>query len=96
MTVPLVPYVADADLTLYVGDAATVLRELPSESVHCCVTSPPFYGLRDYGTGTWEGGAPVFFVEYEEGYEPFSPHDAIRALVAEVQRLRRLAEETDG
>ena len=33
-------------------------------------------------------GAPVFFVEHEEGYEPFSPHDVIRALVAEVLRLR--------
>lgn len=27
-------------------------------SVHCVVTSPPFYGLRDYGTGTWNGGDP--------------------------------------
>jgi DNA modification methylase len=26
-----------------------VLRELPSESVQCCVTSPPYWGLRDYG-----------------------------------------------
>jgi hypothetical protein len=26
------------------------LAELPDESVHCCVTSPPYYGLRDYGT----------------------------------------------
>lgn len=33
-------------------------------------------------------GAPVYFVEHEEGYAPFSPHDVIAALVAEVQRLR--------
>ena len=26
--------------------------------MHMCVTSPPFYGLRDYGTGRWEGGNP--------------------------------------
>lgn len=45
----VVPFVADADLTLYVGDALEVLRELPAESVHCCVTSPPYWGLRDYG-----------------------------------------------
>ncbi len=38
------------------GDALEQLRELPAESVHCCVTSPPYWGLRDYGTATWEGG----------------------------------------
>ncbi len=31
------------------GDALSVLKTLPSDSVHCCVTSPPYYGLRDYG-----------------------------------------------
>jgi len=29
---------------------------MDSESVDCCVTSPPYWGLRDYGTATWEGG----------------------------------------
>lgn len=38
------------------GDCLGRLRELPAGSVHCCVTSPPYYGLRDYGTATWEGG----------------------------------------
>jgi DNA modification methylase len=31
------------------GDALTMLKTLPDESVHCCVTSPPYWGLRDYG-----------------------------------------------
>ena len=31
------------------GDAAEVLKKLPPESVNMCVTSPPYYGLRDYG-----------------------------------------------
>lgn len=31
------------------GDALTMLRTLPTGSVHCVVTSPPYYGLRDYG-----------------------------------------------
>ena len=31
------------------GDSLTELRKLPDESVHCCVTSPPYWGLRDYG-----------------------------------------------
>lgn len=39
-----------------VGDALTVLSALPEGSVQCCITSPPYWGLRDYGTGTWMGG----------------------------------------
>jgi len=31
------------------GDCLEVLRTLPDESIHCCVTSPPYWGLRDYG-----------------------------------------------
>jgi DNA modification methylase len=52
------PFVADPDFTLYLGDVVDVLRELPDESVHCCVTSPPYWGLRDYGTASWDGGDP--------------------------------------
>lgn len=40
------------------GDCREVLRTLPDQSVHCIVTSPPYYGLRDYGTAQWEGGDP--------------------------------------
>lgn len=40
----------------YGNDAIDVLREMPAESVHVCVTSPPYFGLRDYGTGSWAGG----------------------------------------
>jgi DNA modification methylase len=36
-------------VALYCGDCLEVLRTLPEQSVHCCVTSPPYYGLRDYG-----------------------------------------------
>lgn len=31
------------------GDCLDTLKTLPDQSVHCCVTSPPYYGLRDYG-----------------------------------------------
>lgn len=44
--------------TIHQGDALTMLRTLSSESVHCVVTSPPYWGLRDYGTGAWIGGNP--------------------------------------
>lgn len=36
-------------MTIFIGDALSWLQRLPSESVHCIVTSPPYYGLRDYG-----------------------------------------------
>lgn len=42
--------------TVIQGDALEVLKTLPDNSVNCCVTSPPYYGLRDYGTGEWIGG----------------------------------------
>ncbi|WP_054989945.1 DNA-methyltransferase [Pseudomonas coronafaciens] len=34
---------------ILVGDCIDMMRTLPDESVHTCVTSPPYYGLRDYG-----------------------------------------------
>ena len=38
------------------GNNLDSLKNLPSQSINTCVTSPPYYGLRDYGTGTWIGG----------------------------------------
>ena len=58
-------------LRVIAGDALTELRNLPSESVHCCVTSPPYWGLRDYGTASWEGGD-------EECDHVASPHSSMR------------------
>src|ERR1035437_7582822 len=49
-------YYSHAGIDIHLGDAVACLRELPDESVNCCVTSPPYWGLRDYGTGQWEGG----------------------------------------
>lgn len=39
------------------GHALETLKTLPDESVHCCVTSPPYWGLRDYGIPPqiWDG-----------------------------------------
>ena len=44
------PYYQDLDagITLYHGRAEEVLPQLPAESVHCCITSPPYWGLRRY------------------------------------------------
>jgi DNA modification methylase len=54
----VLPYLDDTDFTLYLGDVRQILAQLPDESVHCVVTSPPYWGLRDYGTGVWDGGNP--------------------------------------
>lgn len=50
-------YFAEHDVTVHHGHVLDVLPTLEAESVQCVVTSPPYYGLRDYGTGTWEGGS---------------------------------------
>jgi DNA modification methylase len=44
--------------TLYLGDVLAGLGRLVDKSVHMVVTSPPYFGLRDYGTGEWAGGDP--------------------------------------
>jgi DNA modification methylase len=43
------PFYTDDWLTLYGGDCREVLASLPADSVDCVVTSPPYWGLRDYG-----------------------------------------------
>jgi DNA modification methylase len=44
------------NLEIKQGDCLDVLKTLQSESINCCITSPPYWGLRDYGTGEWMGG----------------------------------------
>lgn len=51
------PFWSAPGAELHLGDVRACLRRLPARSVHCVVTSPPYWGLRDYGTGTWEGGS---------------------------------------
>jgi DNA modification methylase len=43
--------------TILEGDVMEMLRTLPDESVQCCITSPPYWGLRDYGiaASVWPG-----------------------------------------
>jgi DNA modification methylase len=43
-------------ISILQGDCLDILPTLPEQSVQCCVTSPPYWGLRDYGTATWGGG----------------------------------------
>lgn len=54
-----------APFTIYTGDALAMLKAMPDESVDCCVTSPPYYGLRDYGHADQIGAEPTLpeFIE---------------------------------
>jgi len=36
-------------VSIHVGDCIERMRQMPDASVNCCVTSPPYWGLRDYG-----------------------------------------------
>jgi site-specific DNA-methyltransferase (adenine-specific) len=52
-------------VNILVGDCRTTLQSLPDQSVHTCVTSPPYFGLRDYGMDDQIGleQTPEAFVE---------------------------------
>lgn len=50
-------YYREPGIELHVGDALDVMTALPTVSVNCVVTSPPYWGLRDYGTAVWIGGS---------------------------------------
>jgi len=52
-------YYAKRGVTLYHGNCVDVLRGLPEQSVHTCVTSPPYWGLRDYGNPDQLGLEPT-------------------------------------
>lgn len=59
------PYYEDPWVTLWHGDALAVLETMPDQSVSCVVTSPPYFGLRDYGTEGQYGleASPAEYVE---------------------------------
>ena len=45
-------------INIKIGDCLEVLKTLPKNYFDTVVTSPPYYGLRDYNTGPWVGGDP--------------------------------------
>ena len=53
------------DLQILTGDSLTILPTLAAESVQCCVTSPPYWGLRDYEHPAQIGAetSPEIYVE---------------------------------
>ena len=69
----------DNQARLFHGDSLAVLQQLPSASVQCCVTSPPYWALRDYGVDGQLGleTTPELFVE------------SMVRLFAEVRRVLR-------
>jgi DNA modification methylase len=71
------PYYSDPWLTVYEGDCRAVLAALPAESVHTVVTSPPYWGLRDYGSAG------------QLGLEP-TPEEYVANMVAVFREVRRV------
>ena len=70
------------NITQYQGDCREVLKTLPDLSVHCCVTSPPYFGLRDYG------------VDGQIGLEP-TPEEFTAELVGVFREIKRVLRD-DG
>ena len=68
--------------TILHGDALTVLKEIPDKAINCCVTSPPYWGLRDYG------------VDGQIGLEK-TPEEYITKLVAIFREVKSLLRD-DG
>lgn len=62
---------------ILIGDVREKLKELPDESVHCVVTSPPYFGLRDYG------------VDGQIGLEP-TPAEFVAVMVEVFREVRRV------
>lgn len=48
--------IQDITNTIICGEALESLKKIPDNSIHCVVTSPPYYAQRDYLTGKWIGG----------------------------------------
>lgn len=71
------PFYEDDTITLHHGDALGISKTLPSGSVDCIVTSPPYYGLRDYGS---EG-------QYGLEESPAAYVETMRALFSELRRV---------
>ena len=46
---PIKPAFLEANVSVLLGDTRELLRHIPDKSVQCCITSPPYWGLRDYG-----------------------------------------------
>jgi DNA modification methylase len=67
---------------ILIGDCRERLKELPDASVHCCVTSPPYFGLRDYG------------MDGQMGLEP-TPDEFVAGMVSVFQEVRRVLRD-DG
>ena len=70
------------DATLYLGDCLESLKTMPDKSIQMCVTSPPYYGLRDYG------------VDEQIGLEK-TPDEYIARLVEVFHEVKRVLKD-DG
>lgn len=71
-----------SDVEILIGDCMKSLSDMPEKSVHCCVTSPPYFGLRDYGH------------EGQIGLEE-TPDEYVQSIVEVFREVRRVLRD-DG
>lgn len=71
-----------AEYTVHVGDCIESMKKMPDGSINTCITSPPYFGLRDYGH------------EGQIGLEP-TPDDFVEAMVAVFREVKRVLRD-DG
>lgn len=90
-TLPVKVHDLAPDLTIYEGDVREVLKTLPDESVQCVVTSPPYFGLRDYGTAQWEGGDPN--CDHDEVHRWDGPKQTQGAQSGHASKIDRLSRQ---
>lgn len=62
---------------IHLGNCLTILKTLPNDSIDCCITSPPYFALRDYGTPDQIG-------------QEDSPEDFVDALIQVFSEVRRV------
>lgn len=72
----------ETGIEIHIGDCMQSLQKMPDQSIHCCVTSPPYYWQRDYG------------VDGQLGQEA-TPDEFVAALVAVFREVRRVLRD-DG
>ena len=69
-------------IEIYEGDCRQILSDLAEQSINCCFTSPPYFGLRDYGN------------DDQIGLEQ-TPDEFVEALVSVFREVKRVLRD-DG
>lgn len=91
------------DLEIYIGDVVETLKQFPDESIDCVVTSPPYWGLRNYGVEGQFGSefTPQEFVNnllkvFSEIHRVLAPHGTVWLNLGDTYAANRTYQVTDN